>query len=127
MQIKTIHRKQIDSKVIFVNETGCIEFKTKDNVDITKNLRIVDKIHMDIMSDKITISILEDVSLLKIGYQYVLYYDNCIEPIILLEIDHNICIVKFVKEYKKYISNKYCIIKGDYKPDVLIVGEILLK
>jgi GTPase len=126
IQIKTILKKQIDSKSIYKNETGCIEFKIHGNVDINKNLVIIMKSH-ETLVNKIYIDIMEDISQLKIGFQYMLHYDNNMEAIIVLDIEKKTrrIFVQFVKEYKKYIGkNIYCILRGDYKPDVCIVGKL---
>lgn len=127
LNIRTIHRKQIDSKVIYTNETGCVEFKVKGDYDISKSLVIVDKFDMKNMVSNMYIDIFDDVELLKTGYQYSLHYNNNIEPIIIINIDKLRVYCKFVKEHKKYIKNNTnCVLRGDYKPDIFLFGKICL-
>jgi GTPase len=130
VSIRNIHKKQVDSKTLYINETGSFELFMEENIEINKNLVIVDKdtdLDQYLLSKiKIKLANNEDKNKLNIGFQYTLFNNNIIEPIIIHSIEDDEIEMSFVKKTKKFIiPETNCIIRGDYVPEILIFGTIL--
>lgn len=125
VSIIAIRKKQIESNIIYSGESGSIEIRLKLDIEIDKHMSIVS----EQLSKKITnhISIKTDMlKALSFGHQYMLYVDNLIEPIILVNKENNIGTFRFVKTNKLYVRNlSKCIIKSDPNYDFSIYGTII--
>lgn len=124
VSIISIKKKQIDSNIIYTNESGSIEIKLKNNhFQIDKHMNILDEQSISKLVDHISIKT-NMINYLSIGHQYMLYIDNLIEPVIFHSINKdNNCIFKFVKTHKFYIrNNSKCIIKNNINPNLNIYG-----
>lgn len=127
VSIRTIHKKQIDSKTIYEDETASIEIKTSNKIELFKDLMIVNNYNEIILSDSMEILLLEDDNIIKIGSQYSLFYDNIIEPIIIESKDthKNFVKVHFSKRQIKPIKkNTLCILKETFN-NYLVLGKII--
>lgn len=119
--IRTIHKKQIDSKSIYQDESASIEIKLQNQIDSLKNLIIV-KNNIDLYtSDHFTILLLENNNILKINSQYTIFYDNIIESIIITQINNNFIEAYFAKRHNKLIKkNNICIIKETFNNNIIL-------
>ena len=113
LTIKSIHKKRMDSHIIYPGESGSIEIILEsDNLKIDKHMNILNEKLIHKLRDKIYIKS-NSLNNLKINYQYILYVDNLIEPVTLDSVDdNNIATFEFVKKHKLYIrNNSKCVIK----------------
>jgi GTPase len=129
--IETVHKKQISCKKINTDESGSVEicFLNKSvNFHISKNMEIISH---DIISNyeytNLIIKIdekLKDTNI-KIGFQYIIYFNNFVETVIIHSIEDNDIIIKC---NQKYICNGTynCLLKGDYKPDIVVCGKLVV-
>lgn len=110
--IRTIHKKQIDSKNMFEDETASIEIKSNDKLDLGKNLFIIDNPKNVILDDNICIELLSQSNFIKIGSQFMFFCDNIVEPVIIESIDDKyVKMIMFKKVIKPKKNKKICLLE----------------
>lgn len=111
--IKSIRKKQIETKILFAGESGSLELKLDSNISIDKHLNILN--YKPILTKHIDITLSTQYKF-NSGYQYILFIDNLIEPVIFLDYVDNLHVYRFnfVRQQQFYIrKNSKCILKGD--------------
>ena len=130
VQIKSIHKKQVPSEKIFENETGSIviDFISTKEAKLDKNMVLVSTDLLDNFTDVITINITDDTcDFITLGSQYVAYFGNNIEAILVREIkkDKDMWKIKchfYKDDIVRYVEpNSFVILRKDYK---LIIGKV---
>lgn len=126
ISIGTIHKKQIDSKNIYPDESASIEIKLKTELEITKNMYIVKSEKQLDLHNIMTIILLENNnSFLKVGSLYTIIFDNIVESIIIDSINENKTNVQFLKkQYRPIKYNTICILKETFNNN-LVIGKII--
>lgn len=127
--IKSIHKKQTDSNVLFPGEAGSIEFHLEGtDVEIDKHTSIVDEKTISLLTHTVRLRG-SAIPTLSVGHQYMLYVDNLIEPVILSGIpepETETGIFTFVRRSPMYVRHgSRCILRGDAKLDVCIFATVV--
>lgn len=128
--INNIHKKQIDSKYIYKNESGSFQINNEnEDIKINKHLVIIDNDMSDNLRNIINVKLKLspfDYPIIKKGMQLTIYINNTI----VTGIVHNInmeskeLIIRFTKNKYYYIKkNHYCILQKD--SSFIIAGYIL--
>jgi elongation factor 1-alpha len=133
VSVVSIHRKQISVNKLeqFMNGTLVVKTRSQDkNITISKKMVLITQ---ELFSNFCKIFFIKVTGILKkwisIGYQYMLFTGNQIEPIIVTDIiinDDDILIFVWIK-HNRYIRHlDQCIIKNSHgNQDQLQFGEII--
>lgn len=124
--ISNIHKKQIDSKNIYPDESASIEVKIQNGIELTKNIYIVQTEEQICMQNNLNILLLEDNNnFIKLGSLYTIIYENVVETILVDSINENNVTVSFLKRQCKPVKhNNICVLKETFNNN-LIVGKII--
>lgn len=127
IRVRSIHKKQIDSKHIFSDETASLELA--NNIYPIKNynnLLILNESSLNKikLSNKCNIEILENNNFLKIGAQYTVVFENVVEPIVVIGIETKLICIEFLKKDLKPIRSSICAIIDN--KNELLIGKIMI-
>lgn len=124
--IQTIHKKQIDSKIIYNDETASIEIKSFNKIKLLKNLIIINNLNNLYLNNFMEILLFKfNNNNIIMNSQYLLFYDTNIETVIINCINNDIIKVIINNNNFKIIKkNTLCILKNIYN-NQLIFGKII--
>jgi GTPase len=130
--VKSIHKKQIESKNLYCNETGSIEIEININVNLDDDhIVMITYNNLSNFTNSITILINAGFEHIKLNKQYTLFAGNVIESCYVSNINlnnpnNNCNMVTIICNNKKHpntylFKNKKCILKSEH----IIIGTII--
>lgn len=129
IEIKSIHKKQLPSKILYEGEIGSLVIKVDNKLNINKHLMLITAENLSNLRNKFKIRVKKENYIdLKEELQLMIFCQNIYDSVIIEKISNNdqeiIIDVKFSNDNLQYIKNNNSLIIR-YNNQI-IVGNILI-